>query len=500
MTAAANRRIDDSLVYLRVALLVLFLGRVWLMAMPSGLWVDELVTIFVVRHPGDASFAIAPQVPESLYYWLPKISLRLFGDSEAMVRLPSVLAMGAALFFIARVAVRLVHPDAAWFAVFACLAFRNFDYFAIDARPYALGIAVSSAGVLFLIRWFDSARWQDEAVFVALAASLWYVHLFYWPFYLVYAVYAGVRLARRETQVGALQLVVAAAVLTAALAPVALTALRISGNAEAHTFNPEPTLRNLFYMLHLPPLLIAAAAGWGLRRFPGLKRQGVLPASALTLILCWWLVCPVVLFLYSQISGNGVLIMRYVSLMLPGIGLLTTALAGYFLPVEWWKPAALAVGLAALAFLGQWSELWPAHDHDRWRDAAIVERASADRDTPVLCPSPFIEAQRPVWNPDYRLPGFLYAHLTYYPLNGRLKLFPFKPTAESEAYLGSLVGTSLIPSGRFVLYGSTWSVRKLDMWLAGTGKFSGGRKEWRKEWHTFDNISVVVYRSPGKNE
>jgi hypothetical protein len=192
-----------------VLLLCACIVRLWLMPLPSGFWVDELVTVFVVRYPHDPSFAAVPQVPESIYYRLPELSRMLFGNSEAAFRLPSIIAMGAALFFVARIAARLIYPAAAWFAVFACLAFRTFDYFAVDARPYGLGIAVASAGVLFLIRWFDNARWLDEALFVVLAACLWRVHLFYWPFYLLYAMYAAIRLFRRDTRVNSVQIAVA---------------------------------------------------------------------------------------------------------------------------------------------------------------------------------------------------------------------------------------------------------------------------------------------------
>src|SRR5208283_744608 len=98
------------------------------------------------------------------------------------------------------------HPDAAWFVVLACFSLRGLNFEAIDARPYALGILVASASLLFLVRWLDRARWADALCFAATAALLWRVQLVFWPFYAVYAIYAGVRLARQETQVRLRQL------------------------------------------------------------------------------------------------------------------------------------------------------------------------------------------------------------------------------------------------------------------------------------------------------
>ena len=103
-------------------LLAACVTRLWLMPLRSSFWLDELVTSFVVKYPAHPSFAIAPQVPESLYYWLPRAMQALFGFSEVAYRLPSVIAMGIALFLVARIAARLIHPQAAWFAVFACFA------------------------------------------------------------------------------------------------------------------------------------------------------------------------------------------------------------------------------------------------------------------------------------------------------------------------------------------------------------------------------------------
>jgi hypothetical protein len=490
MTAAASRRFD----FLPIPLLAAFIARVWLMALPSSLWVDELVTVFVLRFPGHPSFAAAPQVPLSIYYALPKFSWAMLGDSEAALRLPSILAMAAALFFIARLAARLIDPRAAWLAVFACLAFRNFDYFAVDARPYALGIAVASASLLFLIRWFDRARWFDEAIFVVLAAFLWRIHLFYWPFYLVYLVYAAIRLARGDTRVGAGQIPAAVATLAAALLPVALTALRISRHAEAHAFNELPTLRNLFYLLHTQIVLICLAAAWVLRRifkWPALATSpGASPDRAL--ILCWWMACPVALFAYSRLAGNGVLIIRYASLMLPGLALTIVAIAARFLPSSWLKPAAPITGLVALAFLGQWTTLWPPHELDNWRDAAAFERTVASAQTPVLWISPFIEAQPPVWSPTYPLPGFLYSSFMYYPTSGQPRLFPFQPSPESDRYAARLLRAELLPGGGFVTYGSTRAVRIMDEWFGKRPELAS----WRRESRRFDTISVAAYSAP----
>src|ERR1700721_2677101 len=101
-------------------LLAACITRLWLMPLPSSFWVDEMATVFVVHHPDHSSFAVAPQVPDSIYYQLARASESLFGVSAVAYRLPSVLLMAIALFLIARLAARLIHPGAAWFV--ACVS------------------------------------------------------------------------------------------------------------------------------------------------------------------------------------------------------------------------------------------------------------------------------------------------------------------------------------------------------------------------------------------
>ena len=107
-----------------------------------------------------------------IYYWLPRWAEAMWGFSEAVYRLPSVLAMGITLLLVARLAARLIHPRAGWFAVFACLALNGIDYQAADARPYGLGTCVAAAGVLFLVRWLDTARRGRPALRVVRGAAL----------------------------------------------------------------------------------------------------------------------------------------------------------------------------------------------------------------------------------------------------------------------------------------------------------------------------------------
>jgi len=526
---------------LRVLLLVA-IARLWLMPLPSSFWVDEMATAFVVhygaQHP---SFAAAPQVPESIYYLLPAAAEKLFGFSEFVLRLPSVPLMALALWAIARLAARLIHPQAGWFAAFACLALHGFNFQAADARPYALGTATAALGLFCLVRWLDTARWIDALAFTALAALLWRVHLLFAPFYLVFAIYFVTRVARGKSPVGWRQATVMAVALGLALTPVALRALDLMRHAGSHVIVAPPTLRDLANALKYGLLLVCGVGAWLvarvmrqratptpdgdsiLGRFRGwyLKTAGSrgglwmplgidtsepgpggtpLPGGMpdATLVLSWWLCQPLGLLVFSWIAGSSVFVSRYYSLALPGAALTATLWASRSLPEVAWKPAAAALGLGALLATGQWTRWWPVHQDSDWRAAAaLVRQLESQRDAstimPVLCPSPFVEARPPFWNPEYGLPGFLYAHLAVYPPGGRILLFPFDDSPQAESYAAQLTSTTLVPSGRFVIYGGAGQAGFWWRWLAQRPELGG----WTSHrLGNFGDVTVVFFSKP----
>jgi hypothetical protein len=476
-------------------LLALCITRLWLMPLPSSFWVDEMATVFVVQHgPNHPSFAIAPQVPDSIYYQLPRAAQSLFGFSEVSYRLPSTLLMGLALFLIARLAAKLIHPGAAWFVVFVCLSMRGINDQAADARPYALGTCLAAASIWFLIRWLDAARWWDAALFIALAALLWRVHLLFWPYYIVLALYALVRLARHESRAGWLPTLAVFALLGIALLPVLIDALDLFRHATSHVIVALPTFRDLRVQLKFGVILICGLGAFVLGRllhWPRLPAK--ISTSALILIAAWWLVQPLSLFGVSVVTGNSMFVNRYLYLGLPGAALFATLAAAWFIPSDWWKPLSLVFAVGVLVMLGQWRERWPMHHGSDWRLAAhtIDQWARNDPATPVLCPSPFIEARPPVWQPSYALPGFLYCHLPVYPFRGKPYLLPFDDSPEATSYVQSLADGPIATAGRFLIYGGSGSVRYWRNWFSTQPQFS----DWHRErLGPFGDVVVELFQ------
>jgi hypothetical protein len=466
--------------------------RMWLMVLPSSFWTDETATAFVVRLAGDASLDAVPQVPASIYYSLPRAAERLLGFSEISYRIPSLLLMGIAFFLIARLAERLIGRGAGWFAVFVCFALTDLNYYAVDARPYALGICVAAAALLFLVKWHDTAGWTQGLLFLLFAALLWRVQLVFWAFYPVFGVYTLLRVLSGSGKVGWVRAAAMYVLLGAALLPTAFQALGLLKSAEAHVIFLVPGVRTFIYNVNvylvacsLVFILVAAF----LLKWP---RNRPMPIESWTLVVGWWLGMPVCLWLYSVLSGTSLFVPRYFSPALPGAAMASTAVAALYLPRHLWKQAAVFAGVVALAVSGHWSVLWPNHTRDIWREGARTERLVAEADTPVIAVSPFVEAQAPVWRPDYYLPGFLYAPLFTYPLRGVVYPFPILVSDDGEQYAAKLVRQTLVQRPRFVVFGSGRLPMHWVVWFAGRPDLAG----WSYQVHRDDAIETVVFEKP----
>jgi len=450
--------------------------------------------VFVVRHgANDPSLRAAPQVAQSVYYALPKLAKELAGDSEISYRFFSVLAMAGALLCIANLAGRLLHPDARWLAVFACLALHGFNYQADDARPYALGTLVLSAALMLLVRWLDSGRLVAGLAFALVAALLWWVHLIFWPSYLVLAIYVCFRLRSRDTKAGIRDVFVVAAVIVAGLIPLVVRAESLLHDAAAHVVTAQPLFRELLGALKLTTITGACTAAVLIsRHYRWNVPKGSPSLSSLVLILGWWLVPPLSLFAFSHLTGDSVFVDRYLSLGLPGVALTACLSVSLVIPFERWKPAALALGLGILVFSGQWGRLFPTHQNSRWREAASgLRQWIHGEEVPVICPSPFVEARTPVWKPGVPATGFLYSNLLVYPPGGKTYSFPFQPSQVAENYAQKLL-PDLLPTGRFAIFGGDENVRFWREWFAARPELADA---WQsREIGSYGDVAVVVFK------
>lgn len=486
--------LDDG--RLKVALMVILglcLLRLWVMPIGSSFWVDEMATQFVVLHgANDPTLQVAPQVPASIYYVLPSLIQKWFGFSEIGYRIPSLIAFLAALLLIWKIAARLIHPAAGWLVVFLCLTLRDFNYQADDARPYALATLAVAASLWLLIRWLDRDSWTDAILFIAAAALVWRVHLVLWPVYVLFVIYAAVRVARGDTTVGWIKALAVFSILGACLIPVLIGALALNRQAAEHVVVDVPNTGDLVNQLKMGVVLGAcavAAVAARMLKWPAATRP--IPWESWCLILGWWIGDPLCIFLYSVLTGHSVFLARYMDVALPGVALSGAAAASIFLPAKYWKQIAAITGICVLMFVGRWNHLSIAHHGSDWRGAArALDALAFSPEALVICPSPFIEARPPVWTPAYPISSFLYSNLLTYPFRGKRVPFPYEGSAEAGTFAAQLSEQNLANANRFAIYGGQRAVKFWREWFATRPELARMRS---RELGDFGDVHVVVF-------
>lgn len=130
------------------------------------LWVDEAEAWWL------ASAGAPPVNHPDLYFVLLRAGIRLCGDSEGALRLPSALAAAAAVVFV-WVAARVVVMSK-WQAVAAALFTAVSPYWQLvsqQARMYAVTGFLAAVFAAALLRWRKGGRWFWLVLAVAAAAA-----------------------------------------------------------------------------------------------------------------------------------------------------------------------------------------------------------------------------------------------------------------------------------------------------------------------------------------
>jgi len=205
----------------------------------QSITIDEATTFrFYVKAPWSSLYAHFLPNNHVLYSLLARLSVALFGTSEAALRLPSVIA---GFFFIAGVfaalEIAVSRPFLRWIAIAAVSLQPLLLDFSVAARGYGLGLTLLVWAVFFCMR----RRYAITAVMLALAVAAQLSMAI--P---ALALIAGAALFARHLRPTAEALLVAgAAVVLACVIPLQTVAAR--------DFNVGyPTLRESLYSLVFP--------------------------------------------------------------------------------------------------------------------------------------------------------------------------------------------------------------------------------------------------------
>jgi mannosyltransferase len=143
------------------------------------LWHDELATLTVVRRPRGAIIAMLHNVDavHGAYYLLLHYWVTVFGDSPAVLRLPTVLAMSGAAGCVALTGRRMFGSRAGLAGGLVLALMPTVTRYGQEARSYGFVVLCAAVALQLLLRAVERPsvlRWLCYALSVSAAA---YLHL-----------------------------------------------------------------------------------------------------------------------------------------------------------------------------------------------------------------------------------------------------------------------------------------------------------------------------------
>jgi mannosyltransferase len=297
------------------ALLAMTILRLWIPPLSSSLWVDETGTFWMASGSLAQTISRCLHWPgqSPLYGAIVWAAMKIGGQSEVAMRLPSVAAMALTAFLLYRLGVRILDRQAALLATLVFVALHDVAFAAADARPYSCALLAAVASTLLLVRWLEGRRFADWFGYVLLSALVVHLHYFFSLIFAVHAIYA-IAWHRTRGPVNWLWLVAAAAVIGVLVLPLAghLRLLGASRSSISYRDTPDPL--KLFQAITPPAVACGLAAGLLLAYLfsEGFALRSLeTNPSSLALIVSWLAVAPVLLFAVSFLTPTKIFVPRY---------------------------------------------------------------------------------------------------------------------------------------------------------------------------------------------
>lgn len=353
VTSARDRRLEDVVVVAGPAALAILLCLISLTA--RSLWLDEAATVAIAGQHGSALWsAIAHDGGNMLgYYALLHVLIGWFGDGAFVIRLPSVLAAGAAAGLVGLLGLRLFDRRVAVASGLLTAVSLPLVFWGQNARGYAAMVAlVAGSFVAFtaLVESGSRRAWIAYFVLTALAVYASFVAVFALPAQVVALVWW-----RRDRWRP-----VASAMVACAVAWIPLAVLALDRGSGQLFWIPRPSLKSGGQVIQA-----LSAAGFAPNFRPTWAATGLALLTVALILLAavrvvrrprWgpllalsWLVVPVALMWLWSLVGQSLFTPRNALVSLPAVALLLGWLLGR--SRLGWAAVAILIGLRVVVLV-----------------------------------------------------------------------------------------------------------------------------------------------------
>jgi len=454
----------------------------WFFAIGSPLWLDETISYW---QTSGGFFQVWARQGLSFpaYPYILLATRTLFGSSEFVLRLPSILAMLAAAWVLFCSAREFFEADVALITTIVFCAYPTIVFAAIDARPYAFGVLAVNCSILSLLRWTRTGSTAYSVLFGIAAASIFYFHYLFGVILVAFAAFlvtvkpgANKKFRRQITRASLASALV--------MVPVVPRLIYLFRTSHSHVFSLPPTPNHLAFTFapdHMLPLfgvvaLIAAAAG-------KMANPDHAPSRAGVACLLFAIVPIAILYGVSVSTSLHIFVERYQLVAVPGIALCW----GLLLRCINSTALRIAFCLAMVVLTAKAHFEAPSHGYT-WKYALEAANRNASSDgAPLLVCSDLPEADYQPIPSDPSTSG-LFGQLSYYKVNSPVIPLPRVWNGEAKSQVHDFLATATPARRRFLVVAFRASHLTIQR-IAETAKDSYTA-------HTlgvWDDVSVVEY-------
>ncbi|MEO8051991.1 MAG: hypothetical protein ABI833_16355, partial [Acidobacteriota bacterium] len=150
----------------------------WLPRLHWGFWIDETATYWMSSAGWRAAIERTWNWPgQSILYSILESFFVVHGPwQEAVLRIPSIVAMAIAAWQVKRLAELLISKEAGWYALVPFVCAPDVMSFATNARSYGLALTASLISFRYLLEWQRYGGKKNAAVYLLASIAMVYLH------------------------------------------------------------------------------------------------------------------------------------------------------------------------------------------------------------------------------------------------------------------------------------------------------------------------------------
>ncbi|HTZ98309.1 MAG TPA: glycosyltransferase family 39 protein [Terriglobales bacterium] len=469
---------------------------IWFLALRAPLWLDETLAYWQVSGGLAKVWTRSQLMPSSVgYLYILWFAKSILGSSEMALKIPSLLAMLGAVYFLFRASRELFDQETAFIAsIFFCLE-MNVTFAATDARPYGFALLATNLAIFAFVRWMSGREVRQALFFGSAAASILYFHYLFsaiLPAFAVYYLVARGRSVRQDVR----QLAAAVGSFTLLSLPLFVRVAHLYQTRVTHVVqemhHPFLTALNTLSPLQVLIGFVVVALLAGLVRKIELPGREDWPAILLPFLLA--LVPAGVLFGVSAVTPAHLVIPRYLTVVAPG-----SALAWAMLTRCIDSPVLrklFLVGLVGVTMFETFNSPDSRRHELSFKKSHAFVNANVGRDNAtVLVFSAFIESDYEALPIDRKAENALLSQIDYYPINAPIVMLPMDLNDEARRIGSESVIAAAQRRQRFLVIAAPTSYKTVN-WLI---HYSRGAFD-AQMLAELDEIIVVEFRPAAWSE